>query len=158
ILATLEKYPTGAVPRPGLKDQVLQFLDGFLAAETIDLQNPPLVDRLSDAQAWARALYGLEPEMEEPGFAARILQENSDRMLSVVWLSADLVEEPHDTDAFLESFLILEGACECDFGGVIARFSAGDYFEVPPNTPHVIKNISENLPYVKGLVQRKRAA
>lgn len=158
ILATLEKYPQSPEPRADLKSRVLDFLDAFLKKETVDLQNPPLLHRHSDADAWNAALKNIEPDIQEPGFAARVLKESDDLILSVVWLSADLVEEPHASDEFQESFFILEGACECDFEGKIVRFSAGDYFDIPPNTRHVIKNISEGLPYVKGLVQRQRAA
>ncbi|MCB0576904.1 MAG: cupin domain-containing protein, partial [Saprospiraceae bacterium] len=111
-----------------------------------------------DPTAWSRALDGLEPEVTENGMAARVLAEDETRELSLVWLSGELVEDMHSDDEFRESFLILEGACECDFGGVIARFGAGDYFDIPPHTPHTIRNISENLPYVKGLVQRLKAA
>jgi len=157
-LATLEKYPQSPEPRTDLKNRVLEFLDAFLKKETVDLLNPPPLHRHSDADGWNTALKNIEPNIQEPGFAARVLKETDDLMLSVVWLSADLVEDQHAEDEFHESFFILEGACECDFEGKIVRFSAGDYFDIPPNTRHVIKNISEGLPYVKGLVQRRRAA
>lgn len=156
-LAAMERYPQGPEPRPGLKNRVLDFLDAFLTEETVDLQNPPLLHGHSDADAWNRALQGVEPDILEPGLSARVLKETDDILLSVVWLSADLVEDKHADDEFMESFFILEGSCECDFEGRIVRFSAGDYFDIPANTRHVIKNISEGLPYVKGLVQRRRA-
>lgn len=157
-LAVLEQYPQGPQPRPELKKRVLDFLDAFLNEEHIDLDNPPRIDRHSDVAAWNRALQSIAPDIEEPGFAARILKETDELFLSVVWLSADLIEESHADNEFRESFLILEGACECDFEGQIVRFAAGDYFDIPPNTRHVIKNISEGLPYVKGIVQRRKAA
>ncbi|MFN0013399.1 MAG: cupin domain-containing protein [Saprospiraceae bacterium] len=158
ILAALEQYPQGPEPAPGLKNQVLDFLDAFLRDESVDLQNLPLIHRHSDTAVWNKALANVQPDIEEPGFAARVLKETDDLMLSVVWLSSDLVEDEHTEDEFLESFFILEGACECDFDGKVVRFSAGDYFDIPPNTRHVIKNISEGLPFVKGLVQRRKAA
>ncbi len=157
-LAALEHYPQSPAPRANLKNSVLDFLDAFLKEETVDLQNPPFLHRYSDTTAWNRALEHVEPDIQEAGFAACVLKETNDLMLSVVWLSADLVEDRHAEDEFQESFFILEGACECDFEGKIVRFNAGDYFDIPPNTRHVIKNISEGLPYVKGLVQRRRAA
>lgn len=157
-LAALGQYPKSPAPRPELKQRVLDFLDPFLQPEHIDLANPPLIHRFSDANAWNSALATVTPDIEEQGFAARVLKETDDVVLSVVWLSADLVEAQHSDDEFRESFFILEGACECDFEGKIVRFGAGDYFDIPPNTRHVIKNISEGLPYVKGLVQRRKAA
>lgn len=157
-MATLQQYPTGLSPRPELKNKVLNFLDNFLPTETIDLTHPPLIHLHSDADAWNKALSEVQPDMEEDGMAARVLKETEDVVLSVVWLSGEMVEDKHETSEFLESFFILEGACECDFEGKIVRFNAGDYFDIPPNTRHTIKNISPNLGYVKGLVQRRKAA
>lgn len=157
-IALLEKYPQSPEPRIGLKTQVLDFLDKYLSPESIDLQNPPLIHLHSDTNAWNQALKNVEPDMLEPGLSARVLKESAEVILSVVWLSDKLVEQKHATEEFQESFFILEGACECDFEGKIVRFSAGDYFDIPPNTDHIIRNISEGLSYVKGLVQRRRAA
>jgi len=157
-MAVLEQYPQRKNLRPELKNKVMSFLDGFLADETIDLHNLPLIHLHSDINAWNRALKDIKPDFEEPGLAARVLKETDEVLLSVVWLSEKMVEDKHHDDEFLESFLILEGACECDFEGEIVRFSAGDYFDIPPNTQHVIKNISEGFSFVKGLVQRRKAA
>lgn len=158
-LAVLEKYQsTAAAPRPELKTRVLNFLDNFLASEKIDLQNPPLLNKYSDAAAWNVALTKVEADIHEEGFACKILKMSEKVELSVVWLSSEMVEDEHEADNFLESFLILEGACECNFDGVIVRFSAGDYFDIPPATKHTIRNISSDLPFVKGLVQRRKAA
>ncbi|MBL7808007.1 MAG: cupin domain-containing protein [Saprospiraceae bacterium] len=157
-MATLQQYPAGPSPRHELKNKVLNFLDNFLPAEIINLVHPPLIHLHSDADAWNKALAGVQPEMEEDGMAARVLNETEEVVLSVVWLSGEMVEDKHEANEFLESFFILEGACECDFEGKIVRFSAGDYFDIPPNTRHTIKNISPSLGYVKGLVQRRKAA
>lgn len=157
-LAVMERYPPAPEPRAGLKNKVLDFLDNFLPEETINLASPPLIHLHSDANAWNKALIGVQPDMEEDGMAARVLKDTEEVVLSVVWLSGAMVEDQHEANDFLESFFILEGACECDFEGKIVRFSAGDYFDIPPNTRHTIKNISPNLGYVKGLVQRRKAA
>lgn len=157
-LIALENYPLTIEPKTGLKAQVLDFLEGYLNPEQIDLQNPPLIHLYSDPQAWNQALENVAPDLHEPGMAARVLKESEDLLLSVVWLSDKLVEEKHATTEFQESFFILEGECECDFEGQIVRFKAGDYFDIPPNTDHIIRNISQELTYVKGLVQRRKAA
>lgn len=157
-LALLEQYPQSPAPSAGLKTRVLDFLDQFLESEKIDLENPPLIHLHSDVQAWNQALQNLGPEHEESGFTLRVLKESNHLQLSVVWLSDKMVETKHATDEFQESFFILEGECECDFEGKVVRFGAGDYFDIPPNTDHTIKNISTGLSYVKGLVQRRKAA
>lgn len=157
-LNLLEKYAQGPKPRYELKQQVLDFLDRHWSEAPIDLSNPPLLHPHSDRNAWNTALQNLVPETEAPGYALKILKDSPDHVLSLVWLSGAMLEDKHDADDFHECFFILEGECECDFEGRIARFSAGDYFEIPPDTTHSIKNISRNSGYVKGLVQRKKAA
>lgn len=157
-LGTLQKYSTRRAANPDLKNRTLNFLSTFLAKEMIDLDQPPLISKYSDATAWHDAVKELQPDMQEGDMAVRFLKDTPDVELNIVWLYGELVEDEHPSTEFVESFLILEGACECDFEGQIVRFSAGDYFDVPPGVKHVIKNISENKGFVKGIVQRRKAA
>lgn len=156
-LSALERYAQVPDLPANLKSRVLDFLDP-LKEEKIDLNNPPTIHLHSNASAWNQALADVKPDVEEPAFATRVLKDTEELFLSVVWLFAELIEEKHADNEFHECFFILEGACECDFEGTIVRFGAGDYFDIPPNTRHLIRNISEGLPYVKGLVQRRKAA
>jgi hypothetical protein len=162
ILQTLEQYPVAhtAAPAPALRGRVLDFLNPFLAQKSaaIDLNNPPILDQYSDPAAWRLALEGVEPDVFEEGFSLKVLSSSPTVELCVVWLSDALTEDAHDADEFGESFLLLEGACECDFDGQYARYSVGDFFNVPANTRHVIRNVSTDSPFVKGLVQRLKKA
>lgn len=157
-LGLLEQYAQGPAPRAGLKNQVIDFLDQHWTEAPVDLQNPPMIHPLSDRKAWSAALQNMTPDMEEPGYSLKILKDTPEHILSLVWLSESMTETKHDAADFLESFFILEGECECNFEGQIVRFGAGDYFEIPPNVDHAIKNISIDRNYVKGLVQRRKAA
>ncbi|MBK8955195.1 MAG: cupin domain-containing protein [Saprospiraceae bacterium] len=157
-LAALEKYKIGQTPPRNLKDRTLNYLDPFLTREKIDLNDLPVITKHSDAYAWQAAIKDLLPEHEYPDFSIRNLKQGQELEINLVWLHQVLVEDQHSGDDFTESFLILEGACECDFEGHIVRFGAGDYFEVPAGVRHVIKNISEPEGFVKGIVQRRKAA
>lgn len=141
-----------------VKIKVLGTLDELMEPAIIDLMNPPLINFYSDASAWSNSLKKIVATNVEEGIGHYVLVDNEDIQLNLVWLYDVLTEEGHDDSEFSESFLILEGRCECDFEGQIFQFSAGDYFDIPVNTRHIIKNISTELPYVKGLVQRKRLA
>lgn len=157
ILQSLQQYATAA-PRVGMRSRVLNFLNPFLQqAPAIDLNHPPVLHLHSDTLAWNKALSGVEPDIFEPEVSMKVIHSSEDMDLCVVWLSGTLTEEGHYQNEFSERFLLLEGACECDFDGQYVRYSAGDYFEVPPNTRHVIRNISDG-PYVKGLIQRLKKA
>jgi mannose-6-phosphate isomerase-like protein (cupin superfamily) len=157
-LEVLENYGPQRQPSPQLKNRVLNFLDAYLQPEKVELANLPLIHLHSDVFAWAHTMTGLEPEVHLDNFAIRELKKTPELELNLVWLYGKMVEDEHDPDEFVESFLILEGACECDFEGKIVRFGAGDYFDVPPGVKHVIRNISETLPYIKGVVQRRKVA
>lgn len=140
--------------RIDLRSKILHQLSAFQNETMLDLQNLPQINQHSDVRSWRQAIQGLDPDYRDDSIAFRVLSDRPNHEISLVWLYRSLVETGHEKSSFSESFLILEGECECDFGGVIARFKAGDYFDVPPNTQHVIRNISRNSDYVKGIVQR----
>lgn len=156
-LGALNVYVAQHEPSPALKEKTLQFLDRFLPEEVIDVNNPPLIHHNSDARAWQQATAHFQPEMDEGNYALCALKDTPEVSLHLVWLSGTMMEDEHPADAFQESFLIFEGACECNFGGKIVRFYAGDYFEVPSGVKHTIVNISATG-LVRGVVQRRLAA
>jgi len=61
----------------------------------------------------------------------------------------DVEEEIHDHER--ESFIILEGECECHIGHDVIRLGPGGFVEIPMYTPHNVKVIS---PYVVAILQR----
>jgi mannose-6-phosphate isomerase-like protein (cupin superfamily) len=60
----------------------------------------------------------------------------------------DVPEEEHDN--YLESFFILKGRCECTIGENFYKLGAGDFIEIPLNTPH---NIKLSTPVVVAVLQ-----
>jgi quercetin dioxygenase-like cupin family protein len=86
------------------------------------------------------------------------LRETEEWQLCVAWLQTDLIEEAHHQNEFQESFLILEGTCECDLGGKIIRLQPGGYLDIPFDTPHVIKVTTPENGFVKALIQRRKVA
>lgn len=153
ILVVLSKVDNNSL-NPELKPKVLNHLDQFFKDTIIDLKNPPLIDKNSDAKAWKMATnHIIEPKGSEDLEVFPIINTKSIE-LNLVWLRTELLEEAHPEEDFKESFLILEGECECDFGGMIVRFKSGDYFEVPANTKHRITNCTKDNGVIKGLVQR----
>ncbi|MFM9947649.1 MAG: cupin domain-containing protein [Saprospiraceae bacterium] len=158
-LETLARFSTIAEPGPHLKASLFQLINHLETEQIIDLKAPPFIHRHSDAEVWNKAIEGLTPNIEEDSAKYHFLQERPEFQLAVVWLEDQLHEEGHDSNDFLESFLILEGTCECNIGGKIIHLQAGDYFEIPPLTQHTIRNTSVHpQPFVKALVQRRKAA
>lgn len=145
-------------PRPALKEQIMGTLYNLKLEEEIHLYNPPLINRYSDISKWNQVLIGIEPNFEYDGLKVHFLRETEELQLCVAWLQSDMVEEAHHRDEFQESFLILEGTCECDLGGKIVSLQPGGYLDIPFDTPHVIKVTSPENRYVKALIQRRKVA
>jgi mannose-6-phosphate isomerase-like protein (cupin superfamily) len=123
----------------------------------IDIANPPLIHRNSDIADWNEAVAHLKPDTDHGDIKTSFLVFTDELQLCVAWLSDRLDEDEHHEGDFEESFLILEGSCECNIGGKIFRLKAGDYLDIPFNTPHTITSTSPQG-YVKAIIQRKKVA
>lgn len=141
-----------------LRQRILGALDQTEFHSGMDLRSLPPIDRNSDAGEWNNLVKGIEPDKDFGGLKVRFLKEDADFELCLAWLSHELTETEHHADEFAESFLILEGSCECNIGGQVFQLKAGDYLDIPYDTPHTIRSTSEGLGYVKALIQRKKIA
>jgi hypothetical protein len=108
---------TDTPPRPALKEQIMGTLQNLKLEEDIPLYNPPLINRYSDINKWNEVLVGITPNFEYDGLKVHFLRETEELQLCVAWLQSDMVGEAHHRDEFQESFLILEGTCDCDLSG-----------------------------------------
>ena len=142
---------------PSLKEKIIGSLDQRKLNSGMDLSNLPLIDRNSDAGDWNELLKGIEPDKDFGALKVRFLKEDTDFELCLAWLSDELSETEHHADEFAESFLILEGSCECNIGGQVFHLKVGDYLDIPYDTPHTIRSTS-TLGHVKALIQRKKIA
>lgn len=153
----LVKY--GSVqPRATLKEQLLDTLDTTSSSAGIDLDDLPPIHRNSNALEWNECLKGIEPDKIFGDLRVRFLKESNDYELCLAWLTTELSETEHHADEFAESFLILEGSCECNIGGQLIYLKAGDYLDIPIDTPHTIRSTSTQPGYVKALIQRRKPA
>lgn len=157
-LNTLSRYSAKSPPA-ATRRAMIHIFEQLAGEQTIDLSKPPAINRHSSHLAWKKAIDGLEPQMTEDGVDYHFFDTDENNQLCIVWLNDILVEEAHETGEFEESFLILEGTCECDLGGKIVRLGAGDYLDIPPNVRHSIRNTSlAPQLYVKAIVQRRKIA
>ncbi|WP_428655654.1 cupin domain-containing protein [Runella sp.] len=139
-----------------LKGKIIGVLRDLQSEEEIKLENPPFIHRYSDAAKWNAALTGIEPTIEYNGLKVHFLRKSKEVQLCLAWLKSDLVEDAHHRDDFQESFLILEGACECKLGNKAISLQPGDYVDIPFDTPHTIKVVTPSNGFLKALIQRKK--
>jgi mannose-6-phosphate isomerase-like protein (cupin superfamily) len=156
IEKALQQYGN-MVAGPELRESILNKLGSISYTAKIDITNPPLINRNSDVTDWNDAVAHIEPENDYGNIKTSFITSTPELQLCVAWLFDRLEEDEHHEDEFEESFLILEGSCECNVGGKIFRLKAGDYLEIPFNTHHTITSTSPQG-YVKAIIQRKKIA
>lgn len=140
-----------------LKESILDRLSSIPVAAKIDIANPPLINRNSDVDDWNEAIAHIEPETDHGNIKTSFITYSDQLQLCIAWLFDRLEEDEHHEDEFEESFLILEGSCECNIGGKIFRLKAGDFLDIPYNTHHTIISTSPQG-YVKAIIQRRKNA
>ncbi|MEZ4904528.1 MAG: cupin domain-containing protein [Spirosomataceae bacterium] len=152
-LAALQTY-SSITPTPTLKAKTLSFIGELNKESNLRLEDKPQISKYSDIVAWNKLLDAEKPAEDFESMKVKFLIDDPTHQLCLAWLETELTEEAHHDEEFTESFLILEGSCECNIGGKIIRLAAGDFLEIPENTPHTIRNTSTHLPFVKALIQR----
>ncbi len=157
VEATLSMYASTS-PTPKRRQQMLDIFHQLALEEHIDVYNPPLIHSYSNIVRWQEAIAGLSPNVEYNGLKLHFLRNTKEIKLCIAWLQSELVEEGHSPEDFQESFLILEGTCQCDLGDRVVNLQPGDYLNIPSNMRHTIKVTSTPHGFLKALIQRRKAA
>ncbi|MFK7906487.1 MAG: cupin domain-containing protein [Chitinophagales bacterium] len=160
VQQTLGNYADNHAMSPNLqlKNSVLYAIDELdfsekaekSAEEVISLENPPLIHKKSDVRQWQKLAESLQPITVVEGLPVHPLRLDDKVQLFVVWVDKKVDNESHETES--ESFLILEGTCVCNVGGIQYDLKAGDFLGIPTYTEHTLK-VTSNQP-VKFIVQR----
>jgi mannose-6-phosphate isomerase-like protein (cupin superfamily) len=145
-------------PKENTKADIMQLVNNISNEAVIDLQDLPLISRHSDATQWSKAVKNLEPLHNEGAIQLHPVKATASIEMYVAWVNDFLEEEGHDVSDFEESFLILEGSCECNLGGKMFYLQAGDFLTIPPKTKHSIKATAEGNGHVKAILQRRKIA
>ena len=148
----LDKYVSAysRIPAATVKEKIMSSLENLLLEKQMDLNRLPLINKFSNHQAWLAAMAPLLPK-EKTGERFMHVLTGTDTVTQVLVMSStDIEDEVHD-DVW-ESFIILDGECECHIGtDTVVRLKAGGYLEIPMHEHHDVKVISD---YVVGIMQR----
>lgn len=157
ILQSLELYATEESPEPRitLRNRVLDTLSQ-LGEELppFSLTNLPLLNPFSDAEQWQKAVASITPDREFRNIYSHTLRNDDQTEQFLVWVKIGITPEDHHQER--ESFLILEGTCECELDDETIRLTAGDYLEIPLDVKHNVRVISPTP--IKAIIQRLKAA
>ncbi|GAB3333155.1 hypothetical protein GCM10027299_40350 [Larkinella ripae] len=139
-----------AAAGPDLKERILTTLKQLAEPQAFDLNNLPLINAYADSEQWLRTVAAIEPTGDFRNLYVHSLRNTDGVAQFILWVKQEVRPEHHHDER--ESFLILEGTCECRIGGEIIRLSAGDYIDIPLDVEHTVRVLSPEP--VKALVQR----
>ena len=134
-----------AAPRPALREKILGKLNGLnkqsKTRRKLDPGQLPMLDASANWLDWQAAVAGIEPPDDYDGIHLHPLESNEQRELFVAWVKEYVDEEVHYD--ILESFLLLEGSCECHItdekGSTrVVQLWAGDFIEMQLGETHDI--------------------
>ncbi|QQS30312.1 MAG: cupin domain-containing protein [Sphingobacteriales bacterium] len=138
------------IPPLPLKNKVLdklrQLKQQTNARTTLDINNLPLLSATSNWLDWKELVKDINPPDDFEDLYLHTLELNNTRELSVVWVREYVPEEVHED--LLESFLILEGGCECEITNSegdtrTVRLSEGDFITMQIGETHNIRITSQ---------------
>lgn len=137
-----------------LKNRVLSALNQLGKPPVFDLNNLPLINAYSDSEQWQRTVASLQPTREFRNLYSHPLRADGDVEQFLLWARMEVRPEAHYDER--ESFLILEGECECQIGGEIIRLAAGDFVDIPLDVEHNVRVVSSEP--IKAIIQRVKLA
>lgn len=150
-------------PPINLRNQILDKINTLnmqrKQRQQLRLDNLPLLDETSNWLDWQEVTEGIAPPEDFENIHLHSLESNDKRELFVAWVKEFVEEEVHHD--LLESFLILEGSCEChitdDAGNFrVVRMGQGDFITMQIGEMHDIQITS--LEPAKAILQWKKLA
>ena len=140
-------------PKPLLKERIWATLENINLEKQMDLNKLPLLNKYFNPEAWAEAVKPLLPNTIGKETFMHVLTQTESVMQVLVMSGIDIPDEVHDD--VIESFIILEGECECYIGNnKVVKLRAGEFIEIPMHEHHDVKIVSS---YVVGVMQRVAA-
>jgi mannose-6-phosphate isomerase-like protein (cupin superfamily) len=147
-------YTHQVTPAGSMKDKIWATLENINLERQMDLGNLPLINKFTDHKAWLNAVKSILPGNVQDERFMHLLTETDTVMQMLVMSATDIEDEVHED--VIESFIILDGECECHIGtDRVIRLKAGEYIEIPLHEHHDVRIISD---YVVGVMQRIKVA
>jgi mannose-6-phosphate isomerase-like protein (cupin superfamily) len=136
-------------PPPEFKAGMWELLRNVNKEKQMDPNDLPFINRFTDHNKWLRFVEGKIPEQVNEDRIVDVLQNNEKITQALVISKTDFENEEHVNE--LESFIILQGECECTIGDNVFRLGPGGFTDIPLHTPHTVRIIS---PHVVAILQR----
>lgn len=125
------------MPDPLLKGRILATLEGLEKNPEQTKSDSHLLTRFSEKENWLRIVKPHLPKTLSENFFSKVLRNDREVFQAVLWVKDGYPDEVHeDLD---ESFMILEGECDCYVENNVIRLGPGDFFQVPLDVHHDVR-------------------
>ncbi|MDQ3140975.1 MAG: cupin domain-containing protein [Bacteroidota bacterium] len=141
------------LPPNHFKTSVLNAVKQKWEEKEIIFENLPNLTAQSDLNYWHKVVKGIEAPNADH-IHIHTLKRNKEIEIAVAWLFDSIPDEHHDNT--IESFLILEGSCQCVVGKEIIDLEVGDYLQIPLHVNHNVTKTSVGP--LKAIIQWQRFA
>jgi mannose-6-phosphate isomerase-like protein (cupin superfamily) len=146
----LEKFAaqTEVWPPVQIKETIWSTLENLNKEKTGDLNDLPEINKYTDHNNWKRIVMPFMPQDLKNDRIVKTIRESAGITQMLIVSKTDVEEETHENEH--ESFIILEGECECLVGNKVIRLGPGGFLEIPLHTLHSVKVTSA---YVVAVLQ-----
>ena len=124
-------------PAVSLKESIWNTLENITREKSGNINNQPVINKYSDAKHWKRIVLPFMPKDNEEDMFMTPLRQSDGVLQMLVIGRVDVPNEQHHDER--ESFLVLEGECECTIGDNVIRLGPGGFVEIPMYTDHDVK-------------------
>ncbi len=145
--------------RGTILDKIARLKDVQKKAPVFDLDHLPMLDENTNWLDWENAVREIEAPKEFDNIYLHPLESTEKRDLFLIWVKTFVEEEVHHD--LVESFLILEGSCECHITNLagqtrIVRMGQGDFITMQTEEKHDIVITSQHP--AKAILQWRKLA
>ena len=138
----------GKKPARDVEQTIWGTLENINKEKAGDLNDLPLINKYSNHNNWRRIVKSLMPS-PIPDKRVMLPLRNANGVMQVLVISkTDVDDEVHEREQ--ESFLVLEGECECRIGDETWRLGPCGFLEIPLHKNHNVRVLS---PYVVAVLQ-----
>ena len=136
IESALENYAriNAIPPSKKLEKEITEIVNNLSIEQHISFEQLPRINEYSNYLNWLPLIEPIKPNKIDDGIFNKVLQHKEQITQVLVVSEINIPEEIHDDE--LESFLILEGNCECIVSGKSRFMGPGDFMAIPLYEPH----------------------
>jgi mannose-6-phosphate isomerase-like protein (cupin superfamily) len=151
IQAAMETYTQkyAVTPPAHLEHAIGNLLDNLSKEAQMQLADLPLINKFTNYRRWLDFVQDRIPSSFKEGRYTKVLTSRPSVLQMLIVSATDIEDEVHTNE--LESFIILEGQCDCMVGDKVFRMVAGDFMQIPLHEHHEVKILT---PYVVAILQR----